>query len=81
MSKHLPALALFCVFDRKNLPTEVHVRQNVYIRFNDGASAAVYVDIVETVNLGIIGVLVIVGLLAGNIRGDGLVLVDVALDV
>ena len=73
MSKHLPALALFCVFDRKNLPTEVHVRQNVYIRFNDGASAAVYVNIVETFYAVIIGVLVIVGVLAGNISGDGFI--------
>jgi hypothetical protein len=39
VSKHLPALSLFCELDWKYLPTAVHVKHYMYILFSPGVLA------------------------------------------
>jgi hypothetical protein len=79
VSKHLPALSLFCELDWKYLPTAVHVKQNLYIVFSVGV-LAVYFAIVEAGNRGIIGELVVKVVLAGNQRGDAVLEIEVIVD-
>ena len=79
VSKHLPALSLFCELDWKYLPAAVHVKQNLYIVFSVGV-LAVYFGIVEAGNRGIIGELVIKEVLAGNQRGEVVLEIEVIVD-